>query len=193
MTDMLATIAPKSDQLNADDLIGGPRTIRITKVSASGSPDQPINVSFEGDNGKPYKPCKSMRRLMVALWGPDAANYVGRSMTLYCDPKVKFGGIAVGGIRISHMTDIDADMTIALTESKAKRTPFTVRRLTIEEKAPAKERGTMSKSLDAIKGSSAAMLDATVAGFKDFAWTRKEYEQLDAAVAERRAELRGDG
>ena len=61
MTDLGKTIAPKSDQLNADDLISGPRTITITNV-ASGSKDQPINISFEGDNGKPYRPGKSMRR-----------------------------------------------------------------------------------------------------------------------------------
>jgi len=35
MTDMSLHIAPKSEQLNADDLIAGPRTITITSVSAS--------------------------------------------------------------------------------------------------------------------------------------------------------------
>ena len=63
MTDLSKTIDPKSDQLNSDDLIAGPITIRITKVSANlSSPEQPISIFFEGDNGKPYKPCKSMRR-----------------------------------------------------------------------------------------------------------------------------------
>src|SRR5690348_5899593 len=104
---MSAFCAPKSDQLNSDDLISGPRTITITRVSANeGSPEQPISISFEGDDQKPYKPCKSMRRVMVHIWGPDASQYVGRSMTIYRDPKVQFGGMAVGGIRISHMTDI---------------------------------------------------------------------------------------
>ncbi|MBK8200630.1 MAG: hypothetical protein IPK75_20025 [Acidobacteria bacterium] len=86
-------VIPKSDQLNADDLLSGPRTITITKVSGTGAADQPVAVHFEGDDGKPYKPCKSMRRVMIAGWGVDAAQYVGRSMTLYCDPKVVFGGM----------------------------------------------------------------------------------------------------
>jgi hypothetical protein len=30
-------------------------------------------------------------------------------MTLYCDPEVQFGGMKVGGIRISHMSDIDGE------------------------------------------------------------------------------------
>lgn len=130
MVDMSLTIAPKSDQLNADDLISGPLTVRITKVSANeGSAEQPISIFFEGDNGKPYKPCKSMRRVLVQVWGKDGSAYPGRSMTLYRDPKVQFGGLAVGGIRISHMSHIDHDVTMALTESKAKRKPFTVKPL----------------------------------------------------------------
>lgn len=132
MNDLSKTIAPKSDQLNADDLIGGPRTITITRVSAQQSSDlQPVSINFEGDDGKPYKPCKSMRRVMVQIWGSDGNAYVGRSMTLYLDPKVKFGGIEVGGVRISHMTGITDKITMALTASKARRAPFTVQPLEV--------------------------------------------------------------
>lgn len=133
MTDLSQTIAPKSTQLNADDLIGGPKTIRITKVARSTEPDQPIAVSFEGDGGKPYLPCKSMRRLLVTVWGNDGNAYVGRSMTLYRDDKVLFGGIAVGGIRISHVSDIERDTTIALTVTKARRAPYTVKPLRAQQ------------------------------------------------------------
>lgn len=130
MIDMTGTIVPKSDQLNADDLIGGPRTIQIKRVTASpDSPEQPVAVYFEGDNGKPYKPCKSMRRVMVQAWGPDASQYVGRSMTLYRDEKVEFGGKQVGGLRISHMSDLRGEMTFALTVTKARRAPYTVKPL----------------------------------------------------------------
>lgn len=135
MTDLSQTIAPRSDQLNSDDLIGGPRTITITKVSACpDSAEQPIAVSFEGDGGKPYKPCKSMRRVLVQAWGADGAAFVGRRLTLYRDPKVKFGGMEVGGIRISHMSHIDREMVMALTETRAKRTPYKVRPL--KDEAP---------------------------------------------------------
>lgn len=132
MTDLSQTIAPKSDQLNADDLIGGPRTITVTKVSQMREPDQPIAVYFEGDGGKPYKPGKSMRRVLVRVWGKDGATYAGRRMTLYRDDTVMFGGVAVGGIRISHMSDIDKAVTIPLTVTRASRKPFTVRPLPAE-------------------------------------------------------------
>ena len=55
MTDLTSTITPKSDQLNYDDFIGkGSITIKVTAVKKS--PDdkqQPVAISYEGDNGKP--------------------------------------------------------------------------------------------------------------------------------------------
>lgn len=129
MTNLLATIAPKSDQLNADDLIGRSLTITVSRVALCGEADQPIAVHYEGDGGKPYKPCKSMRRVMVHIWGPDGSTFPGRRMTLYRDDKVRFGSDAVGGIRISHMSGIDRDVTMALTATRASRKPYTVRPL----------------------------------------------------------------
>ena len=127
MNDMKQTIIPKSDQLNADDLISGPRTITITGVSIKGGQEQPVAISFDGDDGKPYKACKSMCRVMVMAWGADSKKYIGRSMTLYRDPSVKWGGMEVGGIRISHMSDIDSTLTMALTATRSSRKPFTVK------------------------------------------------------------------
>lgn len=133
--DMLKTIEPKTDQLNADSLVGGPRTITITGVSGHDSAEQPVSIHYEGEDGRPFKPCKSMRRVMVAVWGSDASKYIGRSMTLYCDPEVQFGGMKVGGIRISHMSHIDKAQTMALTATRSKRKPFTVEPLVTEPNA----------------------------------------------------------
>ena len=65
------------------------------------------------------------------VWGPDGHAYAGRRMTLYRDDTVAFGGMAVGGIRISHMTHIDKPQTMALTATRAKRAPFTVQPLVV--------------------------------------------------------------
>jgi hypothetical protein len=70
-----------------------------------------------------------MRRVLIEAWGKDGAQYKGRSMTLYADPKVKFGGIEVGGIRISHMSHIEQEKTMMLTATRANRKPFTVKPL----------------------------------------------------------------
>lgn len=129
--DMRPVIAPKSDQLNADDFVAGPRTVRITGVEIKGG-EQPVSVHFEGDNGKPWKPCKTTARLMVAAWGPDASQYKGRSLTLYRDPTVKWAAMEVGGIRISHMSHIDTDMVYAATVTKGKRAPIRIKPLKAE-------------------------------------------------------------
>ncbi len=136
MSDMLDVIKPKSDQLNADDLIGGPITIKITGASVKKGTEQPASIFFEGDNGKPYKPCKSMMRVMVKAWGNDSQKYKGKSMTLYRDDKVKWAGAAVGGIRISHMSHIPEAITMSLTESKSNRKPFTVQPLAVSDVKP---------------------------------------------------------
>lgn len=119
-----ATIAPKSDQLNADDLIAGPITVRIVSVT-KGNAESPIRVNIEGR--LPYYPCKSMRRVLVAAWGSSGDDYAGRYITLYRDPEVKYGGIKVGGIRISHLSHIEADMYMALTITRGKRAEYVVR------------------------------------------------------------------
>jgi hypothetical protein len=148
--DMRDTIIPKSDQLNADDLIGGPMTVAITKVSRANTAEQPIAVNFNGDGGKPYFPCKSMRRVMVTVWGPNASAYVGRSMTLYRDPAVTWGGMEVGGIRISHMSHMEGPVTLALTATKKARKPYRVLPLATPEPvaAPEPPRRTVRQFLD---------------------------------------------
>lgn len=154
MTDLSMTIAPKSDQLNSDDLISGSRTITVTRVSANpDSAEQPISIYFEGDGGKPFKPCKSMRRVMVAVWGSDGHAYPGRSMTIYRDAEVAFGGMKVGGIRISHMTGLDAPMTMALTATRASRKPYTVKPLTVAKAADdsAEARSIAARGTDAFR------------------------------------------
>lgn len=128
MVDVSKTIIPKSDQLNSDDLIAGPITVKISDVSLTAG-DQPIAVSYEGDGGKPYKPCKSMRKVMVMLWGKKGEQYVGKSMTLYRDPDVTWGGVKVGGIRISHMSHIEDEAILSLTATKSVRKPFKVKPL----------------------------------------------------------------
>jgi hypothetical protein len=125
--DMSNYIAARSDQMNADDLLDAPRTITVTKVSATpDSAEQPVSIHYEGDNGKPFKPCKTVRRIMVGVWGKDASQYVGRSMTLYRDPTVAFGGMQVGGIRVSHMSHMDGEKTVALMVTRGRKAPFKV-------------------------------------------------------------------
>lgn len=123
--DMSDTIIARSDQLNADDLITGPRTIKITKVSKK-KDDQPVILNYVDDGGKPFKPCKTVRRLLAVLWGKDGAKWNGHSLVVLRDPDVKWGGVAVGGIRISHATGIQQTLRIALQVTKGRKEVFEV-------------------------------------------------------------------
>lgn len=142
MIDMNNVIVPRSDQLNADTLIGGPRIIQISEVSIAPGTEQPVTVRYEGDESKPWKPCKSMSRVLVHAWGPDAKAYAGRHVELYLDPTVKWGGMAVGGVRISRMSHIERDLVMALTATKGKKAMYTVKPLAVKQSAPQKGRQT---------------------------------------------------
>lgn len=128
ISDLSRIAAPKSDQLNADDLISGPITVTIQNVSVGGTDDQPISLHI-GNGMQPYKPCKSMRRLLLFVWGKDGNQWIGKTITLFNDPTVKWAGKEVGGIRISHVTGIDKDTSLSLTETRGKRKPYTVKKL----------------------------------------------------------------
>ncbi|WP_175280166.1 hypothetical protein [Prescottella equi] len=123
--DLTESIAPRSDQLNAEDLLSGPRTVTVEKVT-KGSVEQPVNVHLVEFPGRPFRPSKTVRRILVAAWGADASGYAGRRMTLYRDPAVRFGGQDVGGIRVSHLSHIDKRLTLALTVTRGRRAPYIV-------------------------------------------------------------------
>jgi len=130
--DFASTIKSKSDQLNSVDLIED-KIIKITAVNVS-SNDQPVSIFYEGDEGKPYKPCLSMRRVIGTAWGLDESKFIGRSLQLYNDMSVIWAGEAVGGVRIKAMSHIDSkglDVTIAL--NKKKRTKLHIDLLEVKE------------------------------------------------------------
>ena len=135
MNDMTKVTEPKSDQWNFDDFQGGPKTFTIESVRVKAGQDQPVEITLAG-TPKFYRPCKSMSRCLVHAWGADSKKYAGRSLTLYGDPSIKWGGMCVGGIRISHMSHIESPLTMALTATKGSRKPYTVNPLIVT--APAK-------------------------------------------------------
>lgn len=187
MSDMSAVIAPKSDQINADDLIAGPMTIQITGVKVTPDSEQPVSISFAG-SGKVYRPCKSMSRVLVAGWGADAKNYVGKSLTLYRDPSVKWGGLEVGGIRISHMSDLKRDMVMSLTMSKANRKPHQVKVLQVQQPQPQPE--VLTGPVD-VSAACASARDAAKHGTETFRKWWTEHPDMRAAVKPIMAELQG--
>lgn len=124
---MKITVEPRSDQWNADDFIGGPRTFTIAAVHP-GKAEQKYDVELVEGEGRVWRPPPTILRLLIEAWGDEAANWVGRRVTLYRDPSIKFGPDAVGGIRVSHMSDLPNGQTFTakLTSSRGRRTSYTV-------------------------------------------------------------------
>ena len=128
-----ATIA-KSDQMNAADIIGEGQTFTITNVTP-GNADQPWNYHL-AEFPQPFKPSKTVLRIFKALWGSNAEVHIGRRLTLYCDPTVRWAGEEVGGIRVSHMSHISKPAVLKLPVSKTKKVAVTIQPLPDEAPAP---------------------------------------------------------
>lgn len=186
--DISTTTQPKSDQQNFDDYQAGAKTVTISEVRA-GSAEQPVEIHLAEFPGRPFKPSKSMRRVLVACWGAEASTYTGRRMTLYGDPTVKFGGATVGGIRISHLSHIDKPVSVNLTVTRGKRSPTVIQPLpATTAHTPAVDRNaefiTAISTADTIDALQAVWVDATSAGVT-------KNEQIIAAKDARKNELLG--
>ena len=181
--DLTASIIPKSDQWNADDLISGPVTVTIESVT-KGSDEQPADVHLVETPGRAYRPSKSMRRVLVVAWGKESDAYTGHRLTLFRNPKIKFGGQAVGGIEIAAMSHLDKPFTLALTRSRGKREPFTVEPLT--ETAPAKATRKAAESAEPTVADVAACTDV---GALKVMYDAAGSPEMRAQIRARKAEL----
>ncbi len=189
------TIIPKSDQLNSEQLLSGCITVKIVGVSR-GSSEQPVIINYEGDNGRPYKPCKSMRKVLIFAWGEDGNLWIGRSMTLFNKTDVRFGGVEVGGIRISHMSHIERDISVSLTATRGKKEPHIIKKLTLVFPSPLKlsndERELCVKDMKAapdLKALQQAVKDAhalakSIGDKESIAFFNECYKSCEAAFAD---------
>ena len=138
-SDLDKALSAKSDQLNADDLIGENRTIKLTDVIITLNADQKINISFEGDDNKPWRPSKTQGRIMKAIWGRNEKEWIGKRVTIFRNPGVRWGGQEVGGVFISHIEGIDKPTKLVLAESKSRKASITVLPLDDEIQVPEEE------------------------------------------------------
>lgn len=128
--DLSSTIVAKSDQINADDLIE-PITVTVTRVDKVKDKDQPVLVHSEGR--QPFKPCLTMRRLIIGAWGKYKDQWVGRSMVLFCDPEAMWGRDKVGGVRVSHVSHIEKPVSMMLTVTRGRKKLYTLLPLVAED------------------------------------------------------------
>ena len=125
----------KSDQLNADDLIRGTMTGKIVRITKSGDPAQPFRFQLSCWH-VPWIPCKTERRVMIAMWGDDPRAWMGQTIRLKRDATVAFGRENVGGIRIEAASGIKGEVSLMLNKTKGAKARRTVVELTNAEPSP---------------------------------------------------------
>jgi hypothetical protein len=178
--DLSQTIIPNSAQVNADDLIASSLTVTITGVEA-GSAEQPVFVHLAEIPDRTWRPSKSMRRVLIAGWGPEASTYVGHRVTLFRNPEIRFGSERVGGIEVSHMSHIDKPLVVALTASRGKRKQFTVQPLQEPQKPAQRDWLTDLKQAAGDVSAINALGHAARAGGADNATVQRIREAYNAA------------
>lgn len=118
---MKITAEPRSDQLNADDFVSGPKTFKITGT-VPGKAEQKYDIELEGE-ARCWRPPPTVVRLIMAAWGDESDDWIGKRVTLYRDTTVKFGPNEVGGVRLSHMSDLPGNRPLkeSVTNTRGKR------------------------------------------------------------------------
>lgn len=112
--DITDALAPKSDQLDAVELVA-PRTFTIDTGSRLGNREGQAVVEVRlVDFPRVWRPSKGMLDAIVAVWGTNAKEWAGNQITLYNDRDVTFGKDKVGGIRIAAMSGIDKPTTVQI-------------------------------------------------------------------------------
>lgn len=123
------TLAPKSQQLDAVDLLDGPRIFTITECITRSSEEQPTTIKL-AEFPRPWKPGKNQRRVLAYCWGGKGSLYAGRRVELYCDTSVLYAGEKVGGIRIRALSHIDGPMDAPIIPTRGKGGTWHVEPLT---------------------------------------------------------------
>lgn len=189
---MKITAEPRSDQWNADDFIGGPRVFTIAGVKP-GAAEQKYDIELAEGEGRFWRPPLTMLRLLIAAWGDEAAEWLGRRVRLYRDETVRFGSDAVGGIRVSHMSHLPGNkaLTVKLTATRGRRASYTVEPLPDEPSPPAAQPITDETAAeferDIANATTADELDALVADLKAFDLGKHRKRLQDAWSARREA------
>ena len=116
----------KGEYISAVELNNNRPTLTIAKISISRVEDEkkkrevdkPVMWFKEIDRGWMY--CKTTGHCMAAMFGNNDDAWIGKRVTLYADPEVRFGSEQVGGIRIAGSPDIAKPLTVRIKFPKKK-------------------------------------------------------------------------
>ena len=117
--------AAKSDQIDADNLIGGiTMDVTIKAVQRGPSNEQPLQLVLE-ETDKFYRPSKTYRRALIGCFGDEPSNWIGKRLRLVRNPDTMFGGVKVGGIEVSHAS-IAEPVVFMLAAKRGKKSQVSI-------------------------------------------------------------------
>ena len=120
----------KSDRLNYEDFIMGPKEFTISRLAKKVDQGTPrLLIFFEGFESTPYWPSKGMIKCLSNPegWGESPfSEWIGRRITLFGEPTVVYAGKEMGGIQISHISHIKSAFTTKITLRRGLRIDFTI-------------------------------------------------------------------
>ncbi len=124
-TELQACAAAKSDQIDADNLIGGiTMDVTIKAVQRGPSNEQPLQLVLE-ETDKFYRPSKTYRRALIGCFGDEPAGWIGKRLRLVRNPDTMFGGVKVGGVEVSHAS-IESPMVFMLQAKRGKKSAVSI-------------------------------------------------------------------
>ena len=124
---MRITAEPRSDQINYEDFLAGPKVYTIGGVR-NGTAEQKYDIQLQEEQ-RVWRPPLTVLRTLIACWGDDATVWQGRQAELYGDPSIRFGKDTVGGIRIKALSHLDEPKTVTVTVARGKRQKITIQPL----------------------------------------------------------------
>lgn len=114
---MKITVETRSDQWNAQDFLGGPKTFTVEAVKPGTGPNGLYDVVLQGET-RLWRPAKTVIDVMNALWGDEDTDWMGKRVALYNEESVSFGKDQVGGIRVCGASGITEPKKFRVREKK---------------------------------------------------------------------------
>lgn len=182
---MKITAEPRSDQINAEDFLSGPKTYTIAGIR-DGTAEQKYDIALEGEQRVWRPPLTVLRTLMKAWESDDSADWIGKRVTLYCDESVSFGRERVGGIRVSHVSGIEKPVTVSVTATRGKRTKVTVQPLPDAPTPPQQSTGEIPA--DVVETAAKAKADGNLGAYRAWLEDNQWPEHIIAYVKDQEQE-----
>ena len=109
--------------IKKDDLAAGPQRFTIQGISKTtfgakdGRPAEDV-LQLELDDDRQFSLNKTNTKILIGAHGGKTDGWIGKSVILYVDPNVMFGGRLVGGVRVQIPDQtVDEELAVDLAEA----------------------------------------------------------------------------